>query len=62
MGTQESHVQKVQDFFENNLKGAKLTAAPLAGYLHFAVDRSSDKELVPFFKELEKNSAVRQVF
>jgi hypothetical protein len=58
VGTAENQVQRVQEFFENNLKGAKLTSAPLAGYLHFAVDRQSDKELVPFFKELEKNSAV----
>ncbi len=57
VGTQENRVKDVQAFFEENLKGAKLAALPISGYLNFAVSREANEQLIPFFQLLETKSS-----
>ena len=55
VGTQDSHVQDVIQFFQQNVEGVQVQGKPIGGYINLTIPRTSNHQLVPFFEALEKS-------
>ncbi len=56
VGTTEEKVETVQQFFSDNLACATMQGVAIGGYMSYNVPRENTKELIPFFKKMERET------